>query len=183
MPCFYNFRSLRIRLAHHCGISLPKGRIFFGPDVRLETPCKVSRSVNLKGTVHLGAFSDFNDARPDGYVGNVIVGRYSSIAYGVNIGMFEHPVDWLSVSTRQYNSTLLPGVRPLKTVPFLASPITTIGNDVWIGVGATLIDGVTIGDGAIVGAGAVVTKDVPPYAVVGGVPARFIRYRFSEPPI
>lgn len=55
-----------------------------------------------------------------------------------------------------------------------------IGNDVWIGSHALILGGVKIGDGAVIGAGAVVTKDVPPYAVVGGVPARIIKYRFSQ---
>ena len=55
-----------------------------------------------------------------------------------------------------------------------------IGNDVWIGFEAVILSGVTIGDGAIIGARAVVTKDVPPYTIVGGVPARPIRKRFSE---
>lgn len=54
-----------------------------------------------------------------------------------------------------------------------------IGNDVWIGSRALIMGGVTIGNGAVVGAGAVVTKDVPPYAIVGGVPTKIIRYRFS----
>lgn len=54
-----------------------------------------------------------------------------------------------------------------------------IGNDVWIGHGAQVMAGVSIGDGAIVAAGAVVTKDVSPYAIVGGVPAKIIRMRFS----
>jgi virginiamycin A acetyltransferase len=54
-----------------------------------------------------------------------------------------------------------------------------IGNDVWIGYGAMILSGVTIGDGAVVGAGAIVTKDVPPYAIVAGNPARIIRYRFN----
>ncbi|WP_411969158.1 CatB-related O-acetyltransferase [Mesorhizobium sp. CA15] len=56
----------------------------------------------------------------------------------------------------------------------------TIGNDVWIGHGAMILPGVEIGDGAVVGAGAVVTKNVPPYAIVGGSPAALIRYRFSQ---
>lgn len=56
----------------------------------------------------------------------------------------------------------------------------TIGNDVWIGNGAIVINGVTIGDGAIIGAGAVVTKDVPPYSVVAGVPAKIIKKRFDD---
>lgn len=55
-----------------------------------------------------------------------------------------------------------------------------IGNDVWIGTRAMILDGITIGDGAVIGAGAVVTKNVPPYAIVGGVPAKIIKYRFSQ---
>ena len=55
-----------------------------------------------------------------------------------------------------------------------------VGNDVWIGYEAVVMAGVTIGDGAIIGSRAVVTRDVPPYAIVGGVPAKLIRYRFTE---
>ena len=55
-----------------------------------------------------------------------------------------------------------------------------VDNDVWIGYGATILSGVHIGQGAVIAAGAVVTKDVPPYAIVGGVPAKVIKYRFEE---
>lgn len=55
-----------------------------------------------------------------------------------------------------------------------------MGNDVWVGCNSVLISGVKVGDGAIIGAGAVVTKDIPPYAIVVGVPARVIKYRFDE---
>ena len=56
----------------------------------------------------------------------------------------------------------------------------TIGNDVWIGCNATILRGVKVGDGAVIGANSLVNRDVPPYAIVGGVPARIIRYRFDE---
>ena len=57
---------------------------------------------------------------------------------------------------------------------------TTIGNDVWIGINAIIKAGITIGNGAVIGAGSVVTKNVPPYAIVAGNPAKIIRYRYNE---
>jgi acetyltransferase-like isoleucine patch superfamily enzyme len=167
-------------LAEKRGIFLPRWRNRLGPDVVLEAPCTISRAVNLKSHLRVGAYTVFTDSRFEGYVGNVEVGRYCSIAYGVNIGMFKHPTDWLGTTTLQYLKGHVKGARPVETCPFEYEPTTFIGNDVWIGVGATLIDGVKVGDGAIVAAGAVVTKDVPPYAIVGGVPAKIIRYRFDE---
>ena len=63
---------------------------------------------------------------------------------------------------------------------YIVSKKTVIGNDVWVGKNAIIMAGVRIGNGAVIGSGAVVTKDVPPYAIVGGVPARIIKYRFTE---
>jgi acetyltransferase-like isoleucine patch superfamily enzyme len=176
----FNIGPLRKLLSRKTGITLPRGIIKIGRDISLEAPCVISRACNLKSHVSVGAFTVLTDSRYEGYIGNVDIGRYCSIAYGVNIGMFEHPVDWLSSSTRQYLSGHVNGARSVPIRKFNANPRTTIGNDVWVGTGATLIDGVTIGDGAIIAAGAVVTKDVPPYAIVGGVPAKIIKYRFNE---
>ena len=108
---------------------------------------------------------------------DTVIGKYCSIAGNVVIGIGNHPLNWLSTSPFFYMKFL--GWRQENEYRD-AVPPTFIGNDVWIGQGALIKDSIHIGDGAIVGAGAVVVKDVPPYAVVGGVPARVIKYRFDE---
>jgi len=105
----------------------------------------------------------------------VRLGKYCSIGDGVRFVFGEHRTD--AVTTF-----------PLRAVCFndvphadaLSKGNIVVGHDVWIGVGATILSGVKIGNGAVVAAGAVVTRDVPPYAVVGGVPGKVIRMRFSE---
>jgi acetyltransferase-like isoleucine patch superfamily enzyme len=96
----------------------------------------------------------------------VHVGHYSSLSAHVAIVGSDHHFD-------------KPGV-PIVFSGRPPSCVTTIGEDVLIGHGAILLRGITIGNGAVIGAGAVVTKDVPPYAVIAGVPAKVLRYRFDE---
>ncbi|HDI3293785.1 TPA: CatB-related O-acetyltransferase [Vibrio cholerae] len=107
------------------------------------------------------------------------IGSFTSIASGVILGGARHPIEWLGMSPVFYK-----GRDSIKTkfVEFELPPPkrVTIGNDVWIGRNAIVLPGVSVCDGAVVGAGAVVTKDVPPYAVVAGNPARVIKYRFDE---
>jgi acetyltransferase-like isoleucine patch superfamily enzyme len=103
------------------------------------------------------------------------IGSFCSIGHDVKLGVGKHPVNWLSTHSFQYKTE---GAFSMLKTFTIAVPVK-IGNDVWIGTGAIILDGVNIGDGAIVAAGAVVTKNVPPYAVVGGVPAKVIKYRFS----
>lgn len=108
----------------------------------------------------------------------VLVGAFCSFAEGVLIfGGGEHRVDWVTTHPLRiaFNS---PGAGE-DGHPH-SKGTTKIGNDVWMGHGALILSGVTVGDGACVGAGAVVSKDVPPYSIVAGNPAKVVRLRFSE---
>lgn len=116
---------------------------------------------------------------------NAKVGRYCSIGKNVTIGLYNHPIDFLTTHPicfqggiklidDKYNKKLT------RKSAFKTTNIpVTIENDVWIGHHAIIKSGVIIHTGAIVGAGAVVTKDVPPYAIVAGNPAKIFKYRFE----
>jgi acetyltransferase-like isoleucine patch superfamily enzyme len=117
-------------------------------------------------------------------VGLTDIGSFCSIGPNVSLGgLGWHPTDRLSTHPAFYSSRLQAGTTFVSDNNKLDQETelqhTKVGNDVWIGAGCIVLDGVTIGDGAIIAAGAVVTKDVPPYAIVGGVPAKIIRYRFD----
>ena len=110
------------------------------------------------------------------------IGRFCSLASDVSVAGVHHPLDWVSTNPFLY----LPnrGFVHRRQVP--ANPArdrnaeVVIQNDVWIGEGARILRPVVLGHGCVVAAGAVVTKDVPPYSIVAGVPARIIRYRIPE---
>ena len=107
------------------------------------------------------------------------IGSFCSIASYCCIGGGAHPTNMLSSSPVFYNGRNCLGMN-FSNIAFAAEDPVTIGNDVWIGEKVFIKDGITIGNGAIVGALSVVTHDVPPYSIVGGAPAKVIRYRFDE---
>lgn len=117
---------------------------------------------------------------------NVIVGRYCSIAAGVRLMGSQHPVTRFTSSPATYNNAFkqIADAEFGKTLPLWAYdnalPPPIIGNDVWIGENAVIKGDVILGDGAIIAANSVVTKNVPAYAIVGGIPARIIKYRFPK---
>ena len=108
------------------------------------------------------------------------IGKFCSIAGETRIGMGTHTLDNISTSpifTEAKNGTKHSWVKESTINPYKR---VVVGNDVWIGVRTMVMGGVKIGDGAVIGAGSIVTKDVPPYAVVAGVPAKVIRFRFPQ---
>jgi acetyltransferase-like isoleucine patch superfamily enzyme len=114
---------------------------------------------------------------PRSYVEAARIGKFCSIARQVTIGPGDH--DLAGVSTHPFRLSPAYGGLVDTVVPLKQKAPPIIGNDVWIGMNAIVMRGVTVGDGAIVAANAVVTRDVSAFAVVGGVPAKVIRYRFS----
>jgi acetyltransferase-like isoleucine patch superfamily enzyme len=112
-------------------------------------------------------------------ISNCEIGSFTSIANGVVIGGGMHPIDWVGTSPVFYEGR---DSVSAKFSEFQREGVETtfIGHDVWIARNALIKQGVTIGNGAVVGMGSVVTKDVPPYSIVGGNPAKLIRMRFSD---
>jgi len=110
----------------------------------------------------------------------LVIGRYCSISDRVSIILGgNHRVDWFTTYPFAAFSGDWPDAREISGHPASKGDIL-IGNDVWIGFGSVILSGVTIEDGAVIGAGAVVSKDVAPYSIVAGNPAREVRKRFSD---
>ncbi len=115
---------------------------------------------------------------------NAVIGKYCSIGNHCNIGAAEHPSSYVSTSPvfyDGYKKHFWSKKLKLGSLEWDSySKKVVVGNDVWIGENVLIKSGIKIGNGSIIGAGAVVTKDVPPYEVWAGVPAKFIKKRFPD---
>lgn len=136
---------------------------------------KIGKRTYIKG--HIGAYTYIGD---DCTIYGT-VGKFTSISNNVRVIPALHPVDLVSTSPCFYSKAKQNNVSFYKNdKEYIDEKMVTIGNDVWIGDTVLIKGGVTIGDGAIIGMGSVVTKDVEPYTIVGGAPAKVIRKRFDD---
>ena len=152
------------------------------PSVRMrETQIGAQCEVLAETYIEYSELGDFSYMGEHCCVADAQIGRFTAIANHVRIGAPNHPMDRAS----QHRFTYCPeyyDAQAERDNGFFAdrrADRVIIGNDVWIGYGVIVLPGVAVGDGAVLAAGAVVTKDVPPYTIVGGVPAKVIRARFA----
>jgi acetyltransferase-like isoleucine patch superfamily enzyme len=148
----------------------------------IRGPLYLNKNTQVGPDSDVGAWFGMNESC---FIARATIGRYCAVGARTSINPFNHPTDWLSICEFQYHPRSfdwVPEYREfdrLERTPDMFQRVT-IGSDVWTGHNVNVMGGVTIGDGAVVAAGAVVTKDVPPFAMVAGVPATVKRLRFPE---
>lgn len=165
----------------------PHGIIRLNPGARIIKsticgPLFLNKNSQVGPDVTVGKYSGMNESC---YIARATMGSFCAVGARTSINPFNHPVDWLSTNEFQYHPNSFDWVEEYTNIERLARTPdmfkhSTIGNDVWTGHNVNVMAGVNVGDGAIIAAGSVVTKDVPPYAIVAGVPATVKRYRFPE---
>lgn len=141
--------------------------------------CRIAAFVNVAAGAYITRGSEIGlrtSIGRDSKLQDAHVGRYCSISWNVTIGAPAHPLSCLTTHAFPVQKRF--GIVDRDGALCRPPTAANVGNDVWIGCHAIILSGVTVGDGAVVGAASVVTHDVPPYAIVAGVPARILRYRF-----
>lgn len=143
-----------------------QGEITIGPESRVRQQCKLQGDIDIERRTGLEKENEI--------IGNINIGKYCAIAPKCIFRQKDHNINRPAMQGWFYNELVGGSLEHVSKGPI------TVRNDVWIGTRATILSGVEIGHGAVVGAGSVVTKDVEPYAVVAGNPARRVKWRFPK---
>lgn len=165
-----NLEKSIIRFRAHWSSNIDSQSSFEGYN-NIGRRCRINYST-------VGRFTYFS---ADTKVNRAKIGAFCSIGQECIIGgLAKHPTDWISThpvffSTRKQANHTFSTIDKVQELGHVE-----IGNDVWIGARVMILDNCKVGHGAIIAAGAVVVSDVPPYAIVGGIPARILKYRFTE---
>ena len=161
------------RLFEAAGSLLLKGCVILNSSISSKAV------IRKKCRVYNSTIGDYSYVTRGTLIQNTKIGKFCSISENCMIGTPAHPTELVSTSP-----VFLEGKNYLKVnfaeIHYENTAETTIGNDVWIGANCLIKAGVTIGDGAVIGMGAVVTKNVGPYEIWGGVPAKLIHHRFDQ---
>lgn len=163
--------------------------IILGGNNRLNNSILIGKNKIGRNSIFVNSFLDFGSyIGNDSFFSSTQIGKYCSIGNNVNVIRGRHPSETFVSTHPAFYSLLKQGgftyVKDQLFVEHIAcnSVIKSIiiGNDVWIGNEVSIMDGVTIGDGAIIGTKALITKNIEPYSIIGGVPGKVLRKRFSE---
>jgi acetyltransferase-like isoleucine patch superfamily enzyme len=169
-------------------------RIIFNSFQKEYPTCKFYGSIHIDNNSILGKYNaifnnvsityseigDHTFIQKDSSINRSKIGKFCSIAQGATIGLGQHPTDYVSTHPAFYSITQ-PIVKTFSEKDtFEPFKRTILGHDVWIGHNTLIMDGVEVGTGAVIAAGSVVTKNIEAYEIVGGVPAKTIRFRFND---
>ena len=161
--------NLRASLVYLCNLLFRQG--VYSSNVSLLTKLGKNTVVNMYSNIDSQtSIGNYTYIGKNTSITKTKIGNYCSIADGVYIGQGEHDLSKISTSVQFYQNAFNE----------LTKNKCIIENDVWIGANVCIKRGVKISNGAVIGAGAVITKDVPPFAIVVGVPGKIIRFRFNE---
>ncbi|MEF2783194.1 chloramphenicol acetyltransferase [Erysipelotrichaceae bacterium HCN-30851] len=148
----------------------------------VNTTFSIYNKVGKDCTIENSSFGKYSYCEPYTMIQNTIIHSFVDIARNARIGATQHPIERPTSHHITYRKQMY-GIHQEDDKEFFKrreNTITEIGHDVWIGHGVIIEAGIHVGNGAVIGSGAVVTHDVPPYAIVAGVPAKVIRFRFEQ---